>query len=198
MLEIENKSSREVDKILLSKSDDPEIHFKEKIVQVSAATTSVTVHLDEETITALSRLKELWSHADPHSNFADTIKRAAKEAVESHDPLAKIARAERRAAKQADRRVMKSHHQMTSAPKSSKAQVKQAIWKRDQARCTFMDPRTGERCNSRYFIEEDHVKPKATGGEYSVENIRIRCRAHNQRHAIDFFGREKMQRHLEK
>jgi hypothetical protein len=32
------------------------------------------------------------------------------------------------------------------------------------------------------------VVPWALGGETSVENLRLRCRAHNQQHAADYFG----------
>jgi hypothetical protein len=66
---------------------------------------------------------------------------------------------------------------------------------RDEGKCTFTDE-AGKRCGSTYFIEEDHIIPKAMGGDYSVENIRLRCRAHNQRHAINTYGMKKMNEHL--
>ena len=56
--------------------------------------------------------------------------------------------------------------------------------------------RTGECCDSKYFVEEDHITAEAMGGEYTVENLRLRCRAHNQRHAIETFSAEKMNRYL--
>lgn len=78
----------------------------------------------------------------------------------------------------------------------SRAEIKREVWRRDQAQCTWRDPRTGERCSTKHFVEEDHIIPKAMGGEYSVENLRLRCRAHNQRHAIDCYGVSKMRERL--
>jgi 5-methylcytosine-specific restriction endonuclease McrA len=79
----------------------------------------------------------------------------------------------------------------------TKAKIRRAVWKRDQSRCTFVEPRTQERCGAKHFIEEDHIIPKAMGGAYSVEDIRLRCRVHNQRHAVDSYGLAKMREHIQ-
>lgn len=278
VFDLENKSTREVDRLLISKSETPEIHFKEKIIPKTETTTEVRLHLDEETMSALSRLKEIWSHANPYAGFAEVIKRAAKEAVEKHDPLKKAERSENRLLKrqqsdgkdarsleaeqglersegrlvkqksssemskeipnksssekqqklsdeipvrssierrqrslndskeasnempnQAQHKISKTEPILglfTSAQKCSKAEIRREVWRRDKAQCTYQDPRTGERCSAKHFIEEDHILPKAMGGEYTIENIRLRCRAHNQRHAIDCYGEGKMQAYL--
>lgn len=57
------------------------------------------------------------------------------------------------------------------------AAVRRAVWARDRGRCAFVGE-TG-RCGSRAFIELHHVRPFAAGGEATVENIELRCRAHN-------------------
>jgi hypothetical protein len=236
---LENKSTREVDRLLISKSETPEIHFKERIIPKTETTTEVRLHFDEETMAALTRLKEIWSHANPHAGFADIIKRASIEAVERHDPLCKIARSDARKEKAAlspsaqNRGAAETKENAdafapkcgtpvtkempaTSAPKCGtaapeceeggrqskrplmRAEIKRELWRRDQAQCTYRDPRTGERCQTKHFVEEDHITPKAMGGEYSVENLRLRCRAHNQRHAINCYGTSKMREHLRK
>jgi hypothetical protein len=76
----------------------------------------------------------------------------------------------------------------------TKAQVKGVVWRRDGGSCTWINPVTGERCNSRHFIQYDHIVPFAKGGANTVENLRLRCFAHNQWHAILQFGREKVNR----
>ncbi len=50
----------------------------------------------------------------------------------------------------------------------------------------------GTRCGSRWKLEADHVEPAAVGGPPTVDNLRLRCRAHNLRHAECFFGTEQM------
>ena len=39
------------------------------------------------------------------------------------------------------------------------AAVRRQVWQRDGGRCSYLDRRTGRRCNSRYLIEIDHIHP---------------------------------------
>lgn len=76
----------------------------------------------------------------------------------------------------------------TSNPRSLPAPVKREVWMRDGGRCTFVG-RNGHRCGERRFLEYDHVQPVALGGGCaSAEDLRIRCRAHNQFEAERVFG----------
>ncbi|HEY5376442.1 MAG TPA: HNH endonuclease signature motif containing protein [Polyangiaceae bacterium] len=68
------------------------------------------------------------------------------------------------------------------------AAVARAIYLRDDGRCTFV-AQDGKRCAARDFVEIDHIDPFATGGQPTVENLRLRCRAHNQQHARKYFGK---------
>ena len=64
------------------------------------------------------------------------------------------------------------------------AAVKREVWRRDQGRCSYVDPHSGRRCGSRYRLEIDHIVPFALGGATEPGNLRIRCRAHHRyRHA---------------
>jgi 5-methylcytosine-specific restriction endonuclease McrA len=65
--------------------------------------------------------------------------------------------------------------------------VKRQVWKRDQGRCTFVSA-SGRRCDARRFLEYDHIEPVARGGKSTFENLRLRCRAHNQYEAECGFG----------
>ena len=60
--------------------------------------------------------------------------------------------------------------------------------RRDGGRCAFL-AMDGRRCTERKFLEWHHVKPYAPDGEMSVENISLRCRAHNVSEAESIFGR---------
>ena len=46
----------------------------------------------------------------------------------------------------------------------------------------------GRRCEERGFLEFHHVVPYAMGGEATVENIQLRCRAHNGSEADLYYG----------
>jgi hypothetical protein len=65
--------------------------------------------------------------------------------------------------------------------------VRRAVWERDQGQCTFVSA-AGHRCNTRRFLEFDHVDPVARGGQATVDGMRLRCRAHNQYEAERTFG----------
>ena len=67
------------------------------------------------------------------------------------------------------------------------AAVAREVYLRDGGCCTFCSE-DGHRCGARRFLELDHVRPWAAGGESTVANVRLRCRAHNQQAARDHFG----------
>jgi len=68
------------------------------------------------------------------------------------------------------------------------AAVQRAVWIRDEARCAYVAA-NGRRCTERVFLEFHHQDPYAVGGEATVENISLRCRAHNVYEAELLFGR---------
>lgn len=68
------------------------------------------------------------------------------------------------------------------------AEVRRTAWARDEGRCAFVG-HDMRRCTERAFLEFHHVVPYSTGGEATVENIQLRCRAHNGFEAEIFFGR---------
>jgi hypothetical protein len=74
------------------------------------------------------------------------------------------------------------------------AEVKRVVATRDQSRCALVT-RSGRRCDERRFLEFHHVVPYAAGGLPTVENIQLRCRAHNGYEADLFFGPGKRRLH---
>ena len=67
------------------------------------------------------------------------------------------------------------------------AKVKRAVWLRDGGRCAFVATH-GRRCTERVFLEFHHREPHAIGGEATVANVSLRCRAHNVYEAELAFG----------
>jgi hypothetical protein len=74
------------------------------------------------------------------------------------------------------------------------AAVRRAVYERDRGRCRYVDER-GRRCPERHRLEFHHGHPFGLGGDHSVENIRLMCRAHNAYLAECDFGREAMAGH---
>ena len=71
------------------------------------------------------------------------------------------------------------------------AQVKRVVWKRDDGKCAYVGP-TGKRCGSTHQVQFHHEHAHALGGSATVENISLRCRAHNIHEARKDFGEEHM------
>jgi len=72
------------------------------------------------------------------------------------------------------------------------AEVTRAVFLRDGKQCTYVSP-DGRRCGARRCLELDHIEPVAVGGEATIENLRLRCRAHNQRYARQYFGTSRVE-----
>ena len=132
------------------------------------------VTLSEEAHSKLRRAQDLLRHAVPSGDFAAVLDRAL---------TLLVADLERRrcAATPVPRRSDLSGGSGRHMP----AAVKRAVWRRDERRCAFVG-RTG-RCTETAWLEFHHVQPHADGGKTSVDNIQLRCRAHNQYEAKLWF-----------
>lgn len=71
--------------------------------------------------------------------------------------------------------------------RSIPAPVRRAVHERDRGRCAFVAA-AGRRCSATSRLEFHHVVPWARGGPATVDNIELRCRAHNQYQAARDFG----------
>ena len=67
-----------------------------------------------------------------------------------------------------------------AAGRAIPAAVRRQVWQRDGGRCSYLDRRTGRRCNSRHLIEIDHILPYALGGGADPRNLRLLCHAHHR------------------
>lgn len=99
---------------------------------------------------------------------------------------ARVAKLEKRkfAATSKPRRALQ---RKASSKRTIPAHVRREVWERDQGQCTFKNS-SGQRCEARKFLEFDHIDPVARGGRATSGNLRLRCRAHNQREAECAFG----------
>jgi hypothetical protein len=71
------------------------------------------------------------------------------------------------------------------------SEVRRAVRERDGDQCTFVSA-AGERCPERSFLELDHIVLVAHGGQSTIDNLRLRCRPHNQHTAELALGRDFM------
>ncbi|RYZ83094.1 MAG: hypothetical protein EOP06_20555, partial [Proteobacteria bacterium] len=65
---LREKSTREVERILLAHASSQDLHRKESCRQISETVVSLTITLDQVTLEKLESLKSLWSHKMPGAN----------------------------------------------------------------------------------------------------------------------------------
>jgi hypothetical protein len=130
----------------------------------------------------LRRLQELLRHQIPNGDLAQVIDRALIIALEEVEKtrLGKTTRP--RPARQA------------GGPPGAKpdsryipAAVKRAVWKRDGSRCRFVGS-NHKPCTETGRLQFHHLDPHGVGGQATIDNIELRCQAHNLYESEMFYG----------
>jgi hypothetical protein len=190
---LENQPTREAERILIGEHPEDRPIGRESIRFITPSAIELKFILDPELLRKLTRIKVLLGHRLPLGNWADVINELCDETLERIDPLVKAKRALRRRKKLLDVKGGTMASQPPSRGLGNQAArsrpaipmaIRNRIWHRDAGRCVHVDQKTGERCNSTLRVEIDHIRPVALGGDDSAENLRLLCRAHNQRRNI--------------
>jgi 5-methylcytosine-specific restriction endonuclease McrA len=168
---------------------------RKRITPLSADRFGVHFTADTEFRELLDEVRALASHGLPQDELLPLMKRALQayrsELRKSRfgigrKPRARSARngaANGTASGQVNAREASNEKRSRHVP----ANVGREVYARDEGCCTFVSE-DGRRCAARRFLEIDHVKPWAEGGLATVENLRLRCRAHNLHAARNHFG----------
>jgi len=125
----------------------------------------------------LRRAQDLLRHRIPNGDIAQLFELALTVLVEQLEKQ-KFAATDR---PRASRGVM-------AGSRVIPAEVKRVVWKRDGGRCAFIGD-NGRRCSETGLLEFHHIEAFGVGGEATIENVALRCRAHNQFEARLEFGR---------
>jgi hypothetical protein len=129
-----------------------------------------------ETCAKLKRAQDLLRHALPSGDTAAIVDRAL---------TLLVADLERKKLGATDR--PRSRRVSSVSTRKPAADVRRAVCRRDGDCCAFVS-KDGRRCEERGFLEFHHVIPYAMGGETTVDNIQLRCQAHNGYEADLFYG----------
>ena len=130
--------------------------------------------VNQNTFERLRRVQDLMRHVCADGDVAIVFERALTLLLE-HLERTKLARVSR------PRQAGRAEGRSRRVP----ADVRRTVWTRDGGQCAFMGP--CGRCTERGFLEFHHVVPFADGGAATVENIQLRCRAHNQYESVQWF-----------
>jgi 5-methylcytosine-specific restriction endonuclease McrA len=143
---------------------------------ISAQRYEIRFTASAETHDLLRRAQDLLGHAVPRGDLGQVFDRA----------LALLVADLERKTFGATSRPQKGRGRSGDS-RHIPAAVRRAVSNRDRGRCAFLGS-GGRRCDARRFLEFHHVKPFAVGGKATVDNIQLRCRAHNRYEADVFYG----------
>jgi 5-methylcytosine-specific restriction endonuclease McrA len=146
------------------------------------------VYLDRRTHEKIRRAQDLLAHQVPSGDVAQVLDRALDALV-----LALEKRKFGRTEKPREPKSREQEPRTAFAKRYIPAHVKRAVAARDEGQCTFVSE-YGKRCGARRMLEFDHIEEVARGGASTVENLRLRCRAHNQYSAELSYGADFMER----
>ena len=158
-----------------------------RIEPLSPARYRVELTAAKELRDKLERAQDLMRHRNPSGDLAVILEGALDLLIAKleKERLGKTTRPQQKAATETS----------ATRPGYIPRSVRRAVYERDGEQCTFLDSE-GRRCPSRAFLELDHVVSKALGGSDDVDNLRIRCHAHNKLHAEQVFGRAHVERRI--
>src|SRR5579885_762252 len=217
---LEGKSSREAERVLLSRASEPLAHRPESVRPVSETHSEVRFLVSEETLEQLERIKGLLGHSHRELSLGELLAIMARITLEKLDPArvrrseariqAGVAVAENRPASAGPESAgdAAAHHERDqvrpeTAPKTS-TQASQLVstqkpterrrYVRAQLRREVWRRARGrcQNCGGIYRLQVDHITPLAKGGTGVRENLRLLCFHCNQREADRKLGRRKM------
>ncbi len=186
------KSVRQVELLLAARFPKPDVADAVHTLNVGSesgrlevlAEDRYGVHFtgDGEFRDLLERVRGLAAHRSPNADLLTLMKRGleAYERELEKDRFGVGRKPRARRVKPAGA-IIKRRRQRPVA-------VAREVYERDGKQCTFVSA-DGRRCTSRYGLEIDHVEAWALGGENTVANQRLLCRAHNRQQARQTFGR---------
>jgi 5-methylcytosine-specific restriction endonuclease McrA len=145
------------------------------VAPIAPAQYKVQITVSAGTYEKLRRAQDLLRHTIPNGDPAVIFDRALTLLLRSLEKTKLAA-------------VTRPQAPRSPAPRSRHvpAAIRREVWKRDGGQCAFVG-RDG-RCSERGFLEFHHVTPYATGGPTAVENLELRCRAHNASESEQCFG----------
>jgi hypothetical protein len=133
-------------------------------------------------VAKLAAARDALSHGHPGATTEVVLEAALDLLLAAHEKRKGLVKTPRR-----------SPPQPSTSPRHVPAEVKRAVWTRDEGKCQW-PLASGGICGSTTRLELDHVVPLARGGASNASNVRVLCRIHNGLAARRAFGETWMDR----
>jgi hypothetical protein len=211
---LENKSTREAEKILVERSSEPTKLRPDRVRSVTTNKVEISFVADESLAAKLDRVKGLLAHTESAASMAKLISKVCDIAIERLSPTEKKTKAAGAIAKKSNG-LGGPESQIASGPRDRALEpkagplgaplghcgddgrarrrnyipenVRREIWNKAGNKC--------QNCRSTNALQIDHIRPVFLGGHDLEENLRLLCRTCNQRAAVEKLGLNKMRRY---
>lgn len=171
--ETSGKSAREVEQALVALSPTSALPT-DKARPLTNELLELRMTVSREAYEQLLKLQQMHSHRmkNPQS-LSELVELIAKDATRTvHKKL--VGKRDK-----PDQNIVPLSIKVRSRRVS--AAVRREVWRRDQGRCSFRTEDGKRRCDSRSFLQIDHIKPFSQGGASDQpSNLRLLCGAHNR------------------
>ncbi len=195
--QLENKTAREAEKIIVAKSSNPIELKPDRIRVVANEKIELKFIADEKLNRKLERIRGLIAHSSPNCSLGELIEKICDIAIERLSPCerkrgisvrGRSSIENLKAQKEFRVRDKESFHPMERKRTYLPVELKREVWRRANGEC--------QNCGSQYALQIDHIVPIAKGGTNEASNLRLLCRPCNLRAAIETLGWVKMAGYL--
>jgi 5-methylcytosine-specific restriction endonuclease McrA len=180
---IKGRSKRETQDFLAKVTADG------RLVEETDPSVELKIRVPVQLMDKLQRAREVMASRGQHPKTVEVIEAALEALLDRNDPLRKAERTARRREKNSGKASCVDPKAATASVgvaaannrrrRPLPAALRHEVWLRDSGQCTY-EADDGHRCTERAMLEVDHIVPVCRGGDNSLSNLRLRCRAHNQ------------------
>lgn len=180
LLKIENKSSFETQKIIACELNQAPVAIQ-KIKPQKDESVRVEITFTQEQFELLKQVQNELSHVIPENDLAAVIAKLSRIYLRKRS-------GEKKSDKVGQDRPPMRRFNRGSLQKTRREYIsvtkRRRVFQMAQHCCEYVNPKTQERCSSRFQLQVDHRHPLARGGSNEPNNLRVLCAVHNRREAL--------------
>jgi hypothetical protein len=169
---VKNKKTSEAKKILLGLTDTSNIAEAERVNRITSEHLRFHITITDDTLKKIKLVKDY---------YRCETERAINLGIDSL-----LAKRDRKIKKIKPQEVQVDLRSTRYVP----AAIKRQVYLRANSCCEYRG------CSETRNLEIDHIKPYSQGGTHELSNLRLFCRAHNQRAAIKTHGLKHMDKFI--